>query len=531
LNTNNNPFNSSTSWLGSSLSTIGNLTHLRESITNGTAIAVSDGSYDAISNQASAAYTLLDSTGQHGLECSMDVPGDASCQNAYRAEVAGILGVLFLIQLSSYIFDQSHGNVSVYCDGKSALEQVFDFSRDIGTAKSKQSDLIMATRTVIQNMEVTLDHHHVKGHQDDNILLELLPLPAQVNVHTDQKAKRHLRTTLNRTTHLPLDKSHPDGPISVYYKNVRIFDNLSSNLYDVISIQRLVDYWVHIGRFPADYQNRISWKSVENTSAILSSAKRRFVSKWVSEECGVSTTLTKWNHRYINGCPFCLSPNENTEHVLCCPQESASRIWCEQLSSLDKHLRKLRTHPNLHQLIISRLSTWHDKVDDVNFMVERDIALAIAHQQVIGWKAFLEGLIVKDILQIQHEYYQSIQRRSTGLSWSTKLSKFMWEMIHTLWMERNEQLHKTDRIHELHGKQQLFQSIRLEHEIGRGALPVHTNGYFNVTLERLLRKSIQEHVAWFYAVRRSREMTGGPQLILDEFTNNIPLRKWVGLPT
>jgi hypothetical protein len=118
---------------------------------------------------------------------------------------------------------------------------------------------------------------------------------------------------------------------------------------------------------------------------------------------------------------------------------------------------------------------------------------------------FLEGIIFDDILQIQTEYYKELQRRSTVFSWATKLSNFMWEMIHTLWMERNEQLHKTERIHELHGKQQLLQ-------------------------ERLLRKSIQDQIAWFYAVRRSREMTGCPQLILDEFTTNIHLCKWVGLP-
>mmetsp|Transcript_29082 Transcript_29082/g.33789 ORF Transcript_29082/g.33789 Transcript_29082/m.33789 type:complete len:112 (+) Transcript_29082:838-1173(+) len=91
-----------------------NLVHLKASITNGTAVAVSDGSHDASnSNQASAAYTLLDSTGQHGFECSMDVPGDASCQNAYRAEVAGIVGALFLIQLSNYIFCHTQGKVAV----------------------------------------------------------------------------------------------------------------------------------------------------------------------------------------------------------------------------------------------------------------------------------------------------------------------------------------------------------------------------------------------------------------------------------
>ena len=177
--------------------------------------------------------------------------------------------------------------MAVYCDGKSALEQVFDFSRNTSTAKSKQSDLIMTARNIIQNIDVTLDHHHVKGHQDDEILIDLLPLPAQINVHMDQRAKRHLRTTLTRTTHLPLDKSHPDGPISVYYNNARIFDNLPSNLYNVISNQRLVDYWVHIGRFPAAYQHRISWKTVERTAAILSAAKKPLLlASGFSEECG-----------------------------------------------------------------------------------------------------------------------------------------------------------------------------------------------------------------------------------------------------
>ena len=107
----------------------------------------------------------------------------------------------------------------------------------------------------------------------------------------------------------------------------------------------------------------------------------------------------------------------------------------------------------------------------------------------------------------------------------------MWEIIHTLWMERNEQLHKTDRIHELNGKQNLLQAIQIEHEIGRSALPFHMNAYFNVTLERLLRKSIGEQLAWFYAVRRARELIGDPKLVIDEFLDNIPLRKWVGLPT
>jgi len=51
----------------------------------------------------------------------------------------------------------------------------------------------MAARTVIKNIDVTLDHHHVKGHQDDEVLLlKRLPLPAQINVHMDQRAKRHL---------------------------------------------------------------------------------------------------------------------------------------------------------------------------------------------------------------------------------------------------------------------------------------------------------------------------------------------------
>jgi len=115
----------------------------------------------------------------------------------------------------------------------------------------------------------------------------------------DEQAKRHLRRTLNRLTHSPLDKSHPDELISssVYCNNGRIFENHLSNLYDIISNQRLVGYWGRIGHFSARYQEQISWKAVDKTSSHLSSAKI-FVSKWVSEECGVRTSLRNWEHRY-----------------------------------------------------------------------------------------------------------------------------------------------------------------------------------------------------------------------------------------
>jgi len=63
---------------------------------------------------------------------------------------------------------------------------------------------------------------------------------------------------------------------------------------------------------------------------------------------------------------------------------------------------------------------------------------------VIGWKSFLEGLIFDgDVLKIETEYYESFQRRSTELSWATKLSISMWNMIDSLWMQRNDQLRKT----------------------------------------------------------------------------------------
>mmetsp|Transcript_6040 Transcript_6040/g.6578 ORF Transcript_6040/g.6578 Transcript_6040/m.6578 type:complete len:87 (-) Transcript_6040:388-648(-) len=86
----------------------------------------------------------------------------------------------------------------------------------------------MTAHTVIAKMNMRLDHHNVKGHQDDTILLENLPILAQLNEHMDELAKPRLRITLNRTTHSPLDKLEPNGPISVYC------NNLSSNLYDNI---------------------------------------------------------------------------------------------------------------------------------------------------------------------------------------------------------------------------------------------------------------------------------------------------------
>ena len=98
-----------------------------------------------------------------------------------------------------------------------------------------------------------------------------------------------------------------------------------------------------------------------------------------------------------------------------------------------------------------------------------------------------------------------------------------------MWVHRNDSLHSTPTIHEREGLPQLKLSSAQELGTGLHHLPPLYRSYFNLTLEQLLAKPVDDLRAWFHTVRLAREVTD-QNIQTDPFTTNGPLRAWVGLP-
>jgi hypothetical protein len=96
---------------------------LADAICRGQAIAVSDGSYkDELST---AAYVLEGSTSVNQIVVVLAVPGMPDDQSSYCSKLAGLYGIVAMVQMICEHFGITSGAIKVGCDGQIALQKAF----------------------------------------------------------------------------------------------------------------------------------------------------------------------------------------------------------------------------------------------------------------------------------------------------------------------------------------------------------------------------------------------------------------------
>ena len=94
----------------------GNFQLLRRSLSLGTALAVSDGSF--ISPFSTASWTITNqSDSMSGLCC---VPALDKYQDAYRGELGGLYGITLVIWALEQYYPADQYSLDIYCDGQEA---------------------------------------------------------------------------------------------------------------------------------------------------------------------------------------------------------------------------------------------------------------------------------------------------------------------------------------------------------------------------------------------------------------------------
>ncbi len=94
---------------------------LEEAIKQGTAVAVSDGSYQ--SDHGAAAWVIESCTSAHRIRGAGQTPGYIQDQGAYCSELFGLWGILYTLKRFTDEHQIKNGQVRIACDGLSALHK------------------------------------------------------------------------------------------------------------------------------------------------------------------------------------------------------------------------------------------------------------------------------------------------------------------------------------------------------------------------------------------------------------------------
>ena len=241
--------------------------------------------------------------------------------------------------------------------------------------------------------------------------------------------------------------------------------------------------------------------------------------------------MKQWNFRPHDSCPFCLHPHEDTEHVIQCQHADALQLWQDQFQKIEESLTKWDTEVTLKVAICQDLQAWRQKnhLTSINYLPQ-EIQKAVSDMRRIGYDRILEGLLPHSVIAVQQEYYDTKESRRSGKAWGKKVYTLFWNTLMALWAGRNEQLHKTDRIHELEGLSTLKSAIKAEFDLGLHRLPAcEFSIYFSVPYETLCQRHISALRTWLHTIRLGRELHGGHDIIIDEYSVNGPFRSWLGL--
>ena len=456
-------------------------------------IAVSDGSYKDLHGTASWRISI------RATSDTIVVPGPPQSQSAYRSELTGLYGIcLTLWGLQQYFACEV--SVEIGCDGLSAIQSCQDTS-DTYNPNAAHFDLISATRFLIRQIQSYVTWRHIKGHQDDNPHAEL-DMWAQYNIQMDLAAKEYWQHTMNSEPELRPNRIYGEVGV-VWLNNTKIVNDLNKQLLSYLGSHQIVPYWERRFSWDQAWGNRINWKMLGHTHALVKRSRRIWVVKSTTGVCGVGKMMVLWRFSTDSTCPRCSLPEEDMTHVLRCPQVEATHAWTSKLKSFQTWLAQNYTSPTVVLAICDRLNTWRAGLPftPLSPNLTSTFQEVILAQDTMGWESFLYGFWILAWESVQAAYLISIKSKMTIKRWITSIIRKLWDIAWDMWDHRNQWLH-----HKETGQLvvQLHAEISDQYRMGFATLLRKEKALFKSSLVSLLRTSTANKQLWLQRIRSAR---------------------------
>ena len=170
---------------------------------------------------------------------------------------------------------------------------------------------------------------------------------------------------------------------------------------------------------------------------------RRWITKQVSGCCGVNSHMSTLYTDVENVCPSCGTHNEDTSHIVVCPDAGRTQLYVDTIDELERWLVSVETDPTLTELIIDFLRARGRKtmLDVSCDFLPDEYHLLVKHHDRLGFKNFVEGRMCSIFVQLQHDHLQSIETYKTAETWASGLIERLIKITHRQWLHRNAKLH------------------------------------------------------------------------------------------
>jgi ribonuclease HI len=221
-------------------------------------LACSDGAFDSTQGTGTFGWVLATQDKHIRFRCAGPVDGHPSFTSAYRAELSGLLAVLYIIgRVCDYlhVMDRS---LHIYCDNKSAIKNVFKKNyRSLTVCLDTDYDIIRQAKILLHQLPIKVKAEWVKGFST----AKKTSTPEEINIIADHLAASYAdcNPQLYRPSRLPLPP--PNYAVRI------LFDGsvITSKLYKILSTSLHTDAFIaHImkkSKWPRRIFDMINWEA------------------------------------------------------------------------------------------------------------------------------------------------------------------------------------------------------------------------------------------------------------------------------
>ena len=207
------------------------------------------------------------------------------------------------------------------------------------------------------------------------------------------------------------------------------------------STSKMLCYWVHhqLARkhfykmkvlTPHQFKE-ISWKCIHKALHFVPRMFAIWACKQVNNIAGTNTNIGWYKKEHDQKCPSCGQVDESCAHVLTCMEAGRVDALNTLIDLLSKWMKKIGTDVELWRTIIGFAKERGSRkmINGTGMKGPRFVKFAVS-QDVIGWRRFMEGMVPKDIVEIQEEYHSFHGGKHDAIGWTQQLVIRLLEVTH-----------------------------------------------------------------------------------------------------
>lgn len=475
-----------------------------ESIREGDCMAVTDGSYmaDIDSNLCSAAFVFECKKGRGRIHGSFCERSTVAC--AYRGELLGLLAIHLILLSVDTVTGGLEGLMDIYSDCLTAIWTIGNLPPTMIPARFKHADILKILLIKCAHLTACRRLIHVPAHQDDEEDFDQLTRPSQLNCIMDQRAKHilleHQWDNRGKPVTLPLE------PITVVVGN----DKVTS------ASGPLVRYWCHRRVAKAFYSEKnllyprefesLDWEMVHEA---LSTVPRLFQIWACKQRMNITGTFgfrAKYEENTEPYCPSCTTEKETCGHILECEEEGRVQALLASIKTVEEWLEERGTDPLLREGIIYYANGRGGvSLEEFYYGSSREYQLLGKAQDRIGWRRFMEGMLVSNFRVIQRSYRKESHRRDNSKGWMRELIIRLLECTHGQWIYRNVVVYdRTCGAVQTARKEQIREEMRRHMELGESGLDEEDRYLLEINLSDMETTDGAQQEYWLRAIEAAR---------------------------